>query len=208
MSGPENKPEATARWPSRALIATAVLAALIGVAALYGIGGRPDNGRPQATPDGRLNTGEMAAFVYKPAGDPIAADFKLVDGSGATKSLADWRGRVVLLNLWATWCQPCRTEMPALDRLQAALGSTDFEVVAVSVDRAGLEASRKFLGSIDVKKLALYADPSARFAAELKAIGLPATILIGRDGKEIGRLLGPAEWDGADAKRLVAAAVK
>jgi thiol-disulfide isomerase/thioredoxin len=194
--------------PPRRLLVTAILALLLGLA-VYGIGGASDNGwGGAARASTRLNSGHMAAFVYKDRGEVLAQDFKFLDGAGKERRLKDWAGKVVLLNLWATWCTPCRKEMPDLDKLQAELGSADFEVVAVSVDRAGLEASRKFLDSIKVAKLALYADPSARLAIEMKAIGLPATILIGRDGREIGRLLGPAEWASEDAKRLVRGAMQ
>lgn len=146
----------------------------------------------------------MAAFVFKKEPEPLP-DFKFFDGTGAERSLADWRGKVVLLNLWATWCAPCRKEMPALDRLQQALGSEHFEVVALSVDRGGAEVSRKFLDQIDVKALGLYVDPTTRATSQLKAVGLPVTILIDGDGREIGRLTGPAEWDSEDAKRLIRA---
>ena len=114
----------------------------------------------------------------------------------------------MLLNLWATWCLPCRKEMPALDRLQAQMGSDKFQVVAVSVDRTGLPGARKFLDEAKVANLTLYADPTARMAATLRAAGLPATLLLDREGREIGRLLGPAEWDSDDAKRLIGAAMK
>ena len=96
--------------------------------------------------------------------------------------------------------------MPDLDRLQAELGSETFEVVAISVDRAGLAGARKFLEQTGTKKLALYADPTAKLANELRVIGLPATLLIDKQGREIGRLLGPAEWASDDAKRLVMSA--
>jgi len=113
----------------------------------------------------------------------------------------------VLLNLWATWCLPCRKEMPALDRLQRQLAAEPFEVVAVSVDRTGVPGARKFLTDTGVQGLALYADPTARLAALLRAAGLPATLLIDGEGRELGRLLGPAEWDGEDALRLIRAAI-
>src|SRR5262249_13752068 len=116
--------------------------------------------------------------------------------------------KVVLLNLWATWCLPCRKEMPSLERLQAALGSDKFEVVALSVDRKGLEASKRFLDDIKVEKLGLYVDATARASSDLRVVGLPAMLLIDAEGGEIGRLLGPAEWDGEDAKRLIGAAVR
>jgi thiol-disulfide isomerase/thioredoxin len=149
----------------------------------------------------------MAAFVFRKEPEALLA-FSFQDGTGRERTLADWRGRIVLLNLWATWCVPCRKEMPALDRLQAEMGSDRFEVVAVSVDRSGVQGARKFLDETKVGRLALYADPSARLAATLRAIGLPATLLIDAEGREVGRLLGPAEWDGEDAKRLIRAMLK
>ncbi len=146
------------------------------------------------------------AFIRKPSAEPLANDM-FQNASGQAVSLESFRGRIVLLNLWATWCLPCRKEMPALDRLQAALGGPDFEVVALSVDRGGAGPSKKFLDGTGVATLALYVDPTAKLANAFKAVGLPTTILIGRDGREIGRLLGPAEWDAEDAKALVRAAM-
>lgn len=158
---------------------------------------------PGANP---LSKGEMAAFVFKKEPEPLP-ELAFLDGAGAERSLKDWEGRVVLLNLWATWCAPCRKEMPALDRLQQALGSDRFEVVALSVDRGGVEKSQQFLDQIKVEALRLYVDPSARATSQLKAVGLPATLLIDAQGREIGRLTGPAEWDSEDAKRLIQAAL-
>ncbi len=154
-----------------------------------------------------LSVGEMAAFVFKKSPESLP-DVAFLDGTGKERSLKDWRGKVVLLNLWATWCVPCRKEMPGLDRLQAELGSDTFEVVAVSVDKTGIEGARKFLGQVKSEKLAVYADPGVRITSTLKAIGMPATILIDREGREIGRLVGPAEWDSKEAKDLIAAAMR
>jgi thiol-disulfide isomerase/thioredoxin len=214
--------------PGRSGLSTAVwaaaLAAVIGFVSVYVTLGRPDNAgllRAPASPeDGRpvpaapkgpgsnaLSQGQMAAFVFRKAPEPLPA-FSFQDSTGRERSLSDWRGKVVLLNLWATWCLPCRKEMPALDRLQAELASDRFEVVAVSVDRKGLQAAQKFLDEAKVGRLALYADPSAQLASTLRVVGLPATLLIDAEGREIGRLLGPAEWDGDDAKRLIRAAGK
>jgi thiol-disulfide isomerase/thioredoxin len=210
--------------PSRTAVvslATAAIAALVGFAAVYVTVGRPDNAAPpaktaaeppppapQALPKGPgtnpLSQGHMAAFVFRKEPEALP-EIKFQDGEGKERTLADWRGKVVLLNLWATWCLPCRKEMPALDRLQQELGSDKFEVVAVSVDRKGIEASRKFLDDTKVGKLALYVDQSTRLISDLKAVGLPATLLIDSQGREIGRLLGPAEWDSEDAKRLIRA---
>jgi thiol-disulfide isomerase/thioredoxin len=124
---------------------------------------------------------------------------------GETLDLSRWKGRVVLLNLWATWCAPCRKEMPDLSKLQAELGGADFEVVALSVDRKGFEASQAFLKEVGVTNLAGYIEPDAKSLAALQALGLPATILIDRKGKEAARLLGPADWASAEAKAVVKA---
>jgi thiol-disulfide isomerase/thioredoxin len=151
-----------------------------------------------------LSQGEMAAFVFKRAPEPLA-EIRFTDASGAERTLADWKGRVVLLNLWATWCGPCRKEMPGLERLQAELGSDRFEVVALAVDRTGIDGAKRFLNQIKVSTLGLYADAAVRAGSALKAIGMPTTLLIDAEGREIGRLVGPAEWDSEDAKRLVRA---
>jgi thiol-disulfide isomerase/thioredoxin len=147
----------------------------------------------------------MAAFVFRKEPEALP-EIKFQDAEGKERTLADWRGKVVLLNLWATWCLPCRKEMPSLDRLQAALGSDKFEVLALSVDRKGLDASRKFLSETKVERLALYVDSTARATSDLRVVGLPATLLLDAQGREIGRLLGPAEWDSEDAKRLIRSA--
>lgn len=215
-------------------LATAGIAAAVGFAAIYVTLGRPDNApsdiagkiadkaapptktagpapeAAQAPQDGPganpLSQGQMAAFVFRKAPE-APAPIKFQDAEGRERTLTDWRGKVVLLNLWATWCLPCRKEMPSLDRLQAALGSDKFEVVALSVDRKGLDASRKFLDETKVERLGLYVDASGRAISELRVVGLPATLLLDAEGREIGRLLGPAEWDSEDAKRLIRAAV-
>jgi thiol-disulfide isomerase/thioredoxin len=148
----------------------------------------------------------MASFVFKKAPEALP-ELRFQDGQGQELTFDKFKGKVVLLNLWATWCLPCRKEMPALDRLQAELGSDKFEVVALSVDRTGVAGARKFLEETKVEKLALYADPSARLASALKAVGLPTTLLVDAEGREVGRLVGPAEWDSADAVRLIKAVI-
>ena len=122
-------------------------------------------------------------------------DIEFFDESNNPVSLDNWLGKVVLLNIWATWCGPCRTEMPTLDRLQEKLGSDQFEVVALSIDEAGLGVVKKFFEQINVKNLDIYIDPTYQSAGKLQALGLPATILIDPKGQELGRLVGPAEWD-------------
>ncbi|SDO30999.1 Thiol-disulfide isomerase or thioredoxin [Filomicrobium insigne] len=211
----------------------AAIAAVIGFAAVYWTMAPSDNGegiansptaaevKPMAAPTntgetaaptpnampnegGKLNSGHMAAFIFKPEPEPLG-DVSFKDGTGQSLTLADFKGKTILLNLWATWCAPCREETPALDRLQNQLGSDKFEVVALSVDRGGAEKSQQFLDKINVQSLTLYVDEKAGSSSVLKVIGMPTTLLIDADGREIGRLVGPAEWDSADAVRLIKA---
>lgn len=120
---------------------------------------------------------------------------QFVDGDGATLTLADFGGRVVLLNIWATWCVPCRKEMPTLERLQEKLGGSQFEVVALSIDAGGVSAVQTFYNENGIHHLAVYMDPSGKIARDLEIIGVPTTLLIDRDGRELARLIGPAVWD-------------
>ena len=114
---------------------------------------------------------------------------------GSRGDMEDFRGKVILLNVWATWCVPCREEMPTLDALQAELGGNDFEVVALSIDRAGSSVVRRFYDEIGVTNLKMYVDKTMLSMTALRTVGLPTTILIDTQGQELGRLVGPAEWD-------------
>ena len=199
----------------------AIAGALAGIAAVYFIGSGPGNGSAAIDPDCQpalaagkraapFARGEVAAFRIAEAPDKLAdLAFKAPDGSDLT--LAGFAGKAVLLNLWATWCVPCRAEMPALDRLEAVRGGADFEVVAVNLDLRNPERARAFLSEIGVKDLAFYADPSATLFTSLKkrglAFGLPTTVLIDAKGCRIGGVEGPAAWDSEDAKALIDAAV-
>ena len=116
-------------------------------------------------------------------------------GSGRKLVLDDFLGRIVLLNLWATWCAPCRAEMPTLDNLQAILGGSDFEVLALSLDQGGAQDVERFYRDLGLRHLAIYVDPTTRAQRELRVFGLPTTLLIGADGRELGRLIGPTDWD-------------
>ena len=122
-------------------------------------------------------------------------ELRFVDATGRPRTLADFRGKVVLLNVWATWCEPCREEMPTLDRLQARLGGDRFQVIALSVDQQGAAIARKFYDEFAIKALPLYIDPTAKAAFVLGAPGLPVTLLVDRNGREIGRHLGAVKWD-------------
>ena len=150
--------------------------------------------------------GEIAALILAPRPKPLP-ELAFDTAEGTRASLADFKGRTVLLNLWATWCLPCRQEMPALDRLQGMFGSKDFTVVAVNIDTARLDRPQAFLHEIGVKNLTLYTDNTAAAFQTLKeagkVLGLPTTILIGKDGCEIGTMAGPAQWDSEDALALL-----
>ena len=157
-----------------------------------------------------LARGEVAALAvaHTPFRVPNVA-FK--DAEGHERTLADWRGRIILLNLWATWCVPCRREMPALDALQKDLGGADFEVVAVNIDTRDPAKPLAFLKEVGVTHLAYYSDQSAKVFQDLKlagkVFGMPTTLIVDRSGCEIGEMAGPAEWASADGVRLVSAAV-
>lgn len=170
-------------------------------------GGQAAPGQAAAPAAPAKPAGKMAAFVHKKTPEPLP-EITFNDAAGKALTLADFKGKVVLLNLWATWCAPCREEMPALDRLQKALGGDKFEVVALSLDRKGAEASQKFLTETKADSLKLYIDSSAKQGTVLKIVGMPTTILIDKEGREIGRLAGPAEWDSDEAKALITAALK
>ena len=119
----------------------------------------------------------------------------LTTGTGAHVGVESMRGRMVVLNIWATWCSPCRKEMPALDRLQQKLGGADFQVVALSIDGGGTAAVRGFYDEIGIRTLAIYVDPTTEATGKLRTVGIPTTLLLDREGRERWRKTGPAEWD-------------
>jgi thiol-disulfide isomerase/thioredoxin len=190
------------------LIAILTALGLIIVAAVYLIAGPKGNGpHAGASQLAAYATGAVANF--NPAPTPAAVpDLTFQDGTGKPLRLSEFRGRLILLNLWATWCVPCREEMPALDALQAAMGSDRFQVLALSVDKDGLERAGDFLKELKAGHIALYNDPTSRASFQMKAFGLPTTVLVGPDGHELGRLVGPAHWNTPEAKALIEAALR
>jgi len=160
-----------------------------------------------ASPDPPPDAGAVAqrsGFPLKLNQVPRAVPaIRFQDGVGRPMSLADFHGRTVLLNVWATWCPPCRKEMPSLDRLQRKLGGPDFEVVALSIDHEGVGAVQSFYKEVGIRALKIHIDPTTEAADRLRFPGIPGTLLIDRDGREIGRALGPAEWDGPEALALI-----
>lgn len=201
----------------RLLILAAIAGAVLGPAVFYGIAGWPGKGgdpacRPAveaARALAPLMRGDVAAMAPAQEGRRVP-DLAFTDGEGRSTSLSAFRGRWVLLNLWATWCAPCREEMPALDALQAALGGPRFSVLAINIDTRNVDRARKFLSDIKVERLGFYADHSAKVFQDLKAagraVGMPTTLLIDPAGCEVGYMPGPAHWSGGDATALIAAA--
>ena len=149
-----------------------------------------------------LVAGAMANFAAKESPTP-APEIRFTDGAGKALSLAAFRGKVVLLNFWATWCAPCRREMPDLDRLQVTYGGADFAVVALSVDRNGPAVVPPFYADVGVGHLAVYNDKTMKSLRAFRVIGLPTTLLLDRRGREVGRLIGPAEWAAPEALALI-----
>ena len=208
--------------PSRRRLALVAGAVAVGLAAgwagIYGIGGLKRNGDAACAPAAALAQtlkplarGEVAA-VNLAAAPLKVPDLVFHDTAGAPRRLADWKGRTVLLNLWATWCVPCRKEMPALDALQRRLGGPGFEVVAINIDTRDPDKPKAWLKEVGIETLRYYADPGAKVFQDLKeigrAFGMPTTLLIDVNGCEIGTIAGPAEWASGDALRLIEAALK
>lgn len=157
---------------------------------------------PAKLPSDLRAAGKFANLIFFDRPRPVP-EVRFLDGDGRALTLDHFRGKVVLLNLWATWCAPCRREMPTLDNLQARLGGDDFEVVALAVDRGGAAKVKGFLDDLGLGRLGLYVDPSTRALRALEAFGLPTTLLIDRDGGEVMRAIGPAEWDGPEIVALI-----
>jgi thiol-disulfide isomerase/thioredoxin len=205
----------TKRW--RAVIALGAIVGVATAAAIYGIGAMQRNPadaacRPSVELAKRLAPlarGEVAAISIAAAPKRLP-NLAFTDASGQPRRLADFHGRTVLLNLWATWCVPCRKEMPALDALQAKLGDDKFEVVAINIDTRNLDKPKAWLAEVGITRLGYFADPSAKVFQDLKAvgkaIGMPTTLLVDSQGCELGTLAGPAEWVSDDAIKLIEAA--
>ena len=202
------------------VIGAVLIGAAIGFAGVSGFGGLKRN----ATGDSAcasavelshrlapLAHGEVAALTMATA--PLRLpDLTFEDADGKPRKLSEWRGHTVLVNLWATWCVPCRKEMPALDRLQTKLGGKDFEVVAINIDARDPEKPKNFLKEAQLTRLNYFSDGKAKVFQDLKsigrALGMPTSVLVDGQGCEIATIAGPAEWDSDDAVKLITAAIK
>ena len=214
---PSPRPAVTRRIPIA--IGAVAIGALIGFAGVYGIGGLRRNATGDAACRGAVDLarkiaplahGEVAALTMATA--PLRLpDLAFEDADGKPRKLSDWRGRTVLVNLWATWCVPCRKEMPALEGLQTRLGGPNFEVVAINIDTRDPEKPKNFLKDAHLTRLGYFSDEKAKVFQDLKAIGralgMPTSVLVDAQGCEIATIAGPADWDSDDAIKLITAAM-
>jgi thiol-disulfide isomerase/thioredoxin len=215
---PSSPPAATRRIPYA--IGAVLVGAVIGFAGIYGFGGLKHHaaaGDPACAGAVDLSRkleplahGEVAALTM--ATTPLKLpDLAFEDGDGKPRKLSEWRGRTVLVNLWATWCVPCRKEMPALESLQTKLGGPKFEVVAINIDTRDPEKPMKFLKDANLTRIGNFNDQKAKVFQDLKAIGralgMPTSVLVDGQGCEIATIAGPAEWASDDAVKLISAAV-
>jgi thiol-disulfide isomerase/thioredoxin len=215
---PENSPAPAARRRIPLVVAAVLIGAAAGFAGIYGFGSlHHEAGDPacrgavdlakKLTP---LVHGQVAALTMASA--PLKLpDLTFQDAEGKPKKLSDWRGKTVLVNLWATWCVPCRKEMPALDGLEAKLAGPNFQVVAINIDTRDPERPKKFLTDAGLTRLGYYTDENAKVFQDLKsigrALGMPTSVLVDPNGCEIGTIAGPAEWNSDDAIKLITAAL-
>jgi thiol-disulfide isomerase/thioredoxin len=214
----KRKARDSAASPAIYYLVAAIVAAIAGFGTVYVSFAPSDNGETEISAGGSgglatgsgplagLNKGPMAALLVRPK--PLdLPEIAFSDKDGKPVSLADFAGKVVLLNIWATWCVPCREEMPALDKLETRLGGKDFAVVAVNIDKGGPDKAAAFLKETGAEHLALYTDPTGKLFSIVKTVGMPTTLIIDRDGKEIARLVGPADWASPEAIAVIEAAI-
>ena len=211
------RPTATRRIPLA--IGAVVIGAVLGFGGIYGFGAL----KPTASGDpacrgavdiarriAPLAQGEVAALTM--ATTPLRLpDLAFADADGVPKKLSDWRGKTLLVNLWATWCVPCRKEMPALETLQTKLEGPGFEVVAINIDTRDADKPKNFLKEANLTRLGYFNDQKAKVFQDLKAVGralgMPTSVLVDGQGCEIATIAGPAEWGSDDAVKLVKAAL-
>ncbi|WP_244915635.1 TlpA disulfide reductase family protein [Phaeobacter inhibens] len=154
-----------------------------------------------------MRQGDMKKLVLHSAPKPVSsAEFQLADGAGAA-TLGDYKGKIVLLNFWATWCAPCRKEMPQLSELQEEFGGDEFEVLTLATGRNSPAGIQKFFDDTGITNLPRHQDPRQAVAREMAVLGLPITVLLNREGEEIARLRGDAEWNSDSAKTIIRALI-
>ncbi|HLW90341.1 MAG TPA: TlpA disulfide reductase family protein [Roseiarcus sp.] len=198
VSNSEDPQRARSRFSIQGLWLAAMLVLAIGVALVlsFALFRSLQNSTvvqvPSESAEREADASKTLQFSAKPAELP---ELRFVDRDGRSLTLRDFAGRPILLNLWATWCVPCRKEMASLDRLQAKFDPSRFLVLALSVDRGGVPTIERFYQQLGLKLLGVYVDQYGSALQDLRAPGLPITLLVNEQGQEIGRKIGPAEWD-------------
>lgn len=153
-----------------------------------------------------LREGTMKKLVFH-AEPRAAGKAEFFDAEGGAHGFDEYRGQWVLVNFWATWCPPCRKEMPALDALQTELGGEAFQVVTIATGRNKLPSIRRFFDEAGVEALPILLDPKSALGREMSVLGLPTTVILNPDGEEIARMQGDAHWDSDSAKAIIAALI-
>jgi thiol-disulfide isomerase/thioredoxin len=187
-----------------------MIAAIFAAALLYGAGAITANlafaaGLSEASVAALkdMRSGQMGKLVFHSAPrDAIDTPFLTADGSET--GFAAWRGKVLVVNFWATWCPPCRKEMPSLDRLRAAVAGPDIDVISINVERRGLKKAAKFFDEVGLQSLAIHSDEEGLLPRAVGVLGYPVTIILDREGREVARMQGDAEWDAPEAKAILA----
>ena len=211
------RPTVTRRIPLA--IGAVVIGAVLGFGGIYGFGALKQSASGDPACRGAVDLarriaplaqGEVAALTM--ATTPLRLpDLAFADADGQPKKLSDWRGKTLLVNLWATWCVPCRKEMPALETLQTKLGGADFEVVAINIDTRDPNKPKSFLKDANLTQIGYFNDQKAKVFQDLKAVGralgMPTSVLVDGQGCEIATIAGPAEWGSDDAAKLIKAAL-
>lgn len=184
--------------PPRLLISSGVF-----IAALFGVSLYFENTVTAKGPElsGVVKTFQLATSLPPRPSPTDRANWK--DGNGKTLTLADFKGKVVLLNYWATWCSPCIRELPSIDRLQARLGGKAFTIVAISIDRSGKPTVQRMIERLKIKNLAIYLDQESKAARKMGVRSMPTTFLFDSTGREVGKMVGAAEWDQQEAVSLI-----
>lgn len=215
------KPVAPSSNRNRIVLGALAVAAAVGIAGVYGMGGMKRNDQAGSAVTSCAKTVDLAKKIAPLVKGEVAAltvnatpfkvpDLAFEDANGKARKLSEWQGKTVLVNLWATWCVPCRKEMPALEALQTKLGGPKFEVVAINIDTTNPDKPKAFYKDTNLVKLGYYTDAKAKAFQDLKsvgrALGMPTTVLMDGNGCEIGFMAGPAEWAGDDAIKLITAA--
>lgn len=185
-----------ARRGVRALLTTACLVVVLAAA------DKGDAAQSLAALDRKADGSRILNLILPEAPQPLPS-ISFVDAEGRTKTLADFRGTVTAVHFWATWCGPCRTELPTVDYLQREIGGPDFAVLALSLDRDGASVVEEYYASIGISDLPIYVDEGMASARTLRVIGLPYTIFVDREGREVARVLGDRDWSDPDVVALV-----